>query len=85
MAHVKIPLYQSVALREDIDEHHLKRGDVAVVVDYVPHPVDGEDGYVLEVFNALGESLNEIVVRESKVEALHSDQVLSVRQETQTL
>ena len=43
---------------------------MAVLVDYVPHPEGGEEGCVLEVFNALGESLAVVAVRESEVEAL---------------
>lgn len=35
---MKLPLYQYVALRRDLGEHHLKKGDVAMLVDYVPIP-----------------------------------------------
>jgi hypothetical protein len=73
------PLYQHVALRRDLPEHGLKKGDVATLVDYVPHPEGGEQGCVLEVFNALGESIAVVAVRESEVEGLHADEVLSVR------
>jgi Domain of unknown function (DUF4926) len=52
-----LPLYERVALKRDLPEHNLRRGDVAVLVDYVPHPEEGEQGCVLEVFNALGESI----------------------------
>lgn len=31
-------LYQRVALRVDLPEHRLRRGDVAVLVDCVPPP-----------------------------------------------
>jgi hypothetical protein len=76
---VKVPLYQRVALRRDLLEHDLKRGDVAVLVDYVPHPAGGEEGCVLEVFNALGESIAVVVVRESEIEGLQADEVLAIR------
>ncbi len=72
-------LYQSVALRRDIDEHNLKAGDVAVLIDRVPHPSGGEGGVVLEVFNALGESLAVFTVAESAIEPLREDEVLAVR------
>jgi hypothetical protein len=45
----------------------------------VPHPVGGEPGVVLEVFNALGESISVVVAKESEIEALRADEVLSVR------
>jgi len=76
---VKPNLYQRVALRLDVTEHRLKKGDVAVLVDRVPHPSGGEAGVVLEVFNAIGESISVIAVKESDIEPLHADEVLTVR------
>jgi hypothetical protein len=76
---MKPELYQQVALRRDIVEHRLKRGDVATLIDLVPHPNGGENGVVLEVFNALGESIAVVAVRESEIEPLRSDEVLAVR------
>lgn len=72
-------LYERVALRHDQAEHRLKKGDVAVLVDRVPHPSGGEPGVVLEVFNAIGESISVIAVKESEIEPLHGDEVLAVR------
>ena len=46
---MSLPLYQRVALRRDLPEHNLRRGDVAILVDYVPHPERGEQGCVVEV------------------------------------
>jgi hypothetical protein len=76
---MKLDLYQRVALLQDIPEHHLKKGDVGMLVDYVPHPANGEDGYVLEIFNALGESIAVLAVPQSLVAPLQSNEVLSVR------
>lgn len=72
-------LFQNVALKRDIEEYRLRKGDIAVLVDYVPHPSGGEDGYVLEVFNAVGESLAVATVKEADVEPLQADEVLAVR------
>ena len=72
-------LYQRVALKRDLPTYGLKRGDVATLVDRVSHPEGGENGCVLEVFNALGESIAVVAVRESDVEGLHADEVLTVR------
>ncbi len=72
-------LYQQVALRRDFDEHRLKVGDVATLVDRVPHPSGGEDGAVLEVFNAVGESIAVVAVPESAVGSLREDEVLAIR------
>ncbi len=78
-ATMTLPLYQRVALVRDLDEYRLKRGDVAVLIDRVPHPSGGEEGVVLEVFNALGASLAVVAVPESAIVALREDEVLSVR------
>ncbi|WP_013325678.1 DUF4926 domain-containing protein [Gloeothece verrucosa] len=74
-----LELYQRVSLNRDFPEHNLKKGDIATLVDLVPHPTDGEDGYVLEVFNAIGESINVIIVPLSTVKPLKPDEILSVR------
>lgn len=76
---MSLRLYDRVALKSDIPEHGLRRGDVAVLVDYVPHPEGGEQGCVLEVFNALGESLAVVAVSESEIEGLRPDEILAVR------
>jgi hypothetical protein len=71
-------LFSRVALREDFPKHKLKRGDVATVVEH--HPVrDGEDGYSLEVFNAVGETIAVLVVSESQIEPLLNNEVLHIR------
>jgi hypothetical protein len=72
-------LYERVALRRDLNEHFLKKGDVAVLIDRVPHPSGGEPGVVLEVFNALGDSISVVAVKESEIETLRADEVLTVR------
>jgi Domain of unknown function (DUF4926) len=74
-----IELYQEVALTRDLPEYGLRSGDVAMLVDFVPHPTNGEEGCVLEVFNAIGESIAVIAVPISAVEILRQDEILSVR------
>ncbi len=74
-----LSLYQRVVLRGDIESHGLRAGDLATLVDFVPHPEQGEDGCVLEVFNALGESLAVVIVPRSEIEALQADEILTVR------
>ena len=76
---MRIPLYERVALSRDIEEHALRKGDIAVLVDYVPHPEGGEEGCLLEVFNALGESIAVLAARTSDIEPMQADEVLAVR------
>lgn len=81
---MRAALYERIALARDLDEHGLKRGDVATVVDTVPHPTGGLDGLVLEVTNALGESLQVVIVTPRDVEPLQANEVLTVRQLAKT-
>ena len=76
---MKLELYQEVALTRDLPEHRLRAGDIATLVDFVPHPAGGEDGCVLEVYNAVGESIAVVAVPISAVSALRADEILSVR------
>jgi hypothetical protein len=78
------PLYDRVALARDLEQHGLKRGDVATIVDTVPHPDGGPVGLVLEVTNALGESLQVVVVSPDDVVPLHANEVLAVRELSRT-
>jgi hypothetical protein len=75
---MKIELFKRVSLRIDIPEHGLRQGDVATIVEYLPGK-DCEDGYALEVFNAVGETIAVVTVPESAVEPLTADRIPSVR------
>ncbi|MBD2080166.1 DUF4926 domain-containing protein [Leptolyngbya sp. FACHB-17] len=74
-----VELYCEVALTCDLPEYNLKAGDIATLIDFVPHPSGGEEGCVLEVFNAVGESLTVITVPVSTIAALSSNEILTVR------
>ena len=76
---MSLKLYQRIALSRDIPEERLKRGDVAYLLDYVPHPQGGEPGCVLEVFNAVGESIAVLAVPESAIQPLQPHEVMNAR------
>lgn len=76
---MKLELYQEVALTCDLPEYGLRAGDIATLIDIVPHPRGGEEGCILEVFNAVGESIAVITVPISRVEVLRSDEILTIR------
>ena len=78
-----IDLFKRVALRVDLHEHGLRKGDVATIVEHLPGK-DCEDGYALEVFNAIGDSIAATAVPESAVEPLTADVIPSVRPLAQT-
>jgi hypothetical protein len=74
-----LKLYQQVAVTRHLPELRLTVGDVAVLVDFVEHPSGGERGAILEVFNALGESVDVVTVPISAIAPLTADQIPAVR------
>ena len=75
---MKYELYKEVALLRDVPAKNLKKGDVATIVECHPSKTS-EDGYSLEVFNALGDTIAVITISESEIEPLKENEVLSVR------
>lgn len=75
----QVELYKEVALIRDIPTENLQKGDVATLIDIVPHPSQGEEGAVLELFNAIGESIAVALVPISAIAPLRSDQMPAVR------
>ncbi len=71
-------LFEEVVLLENVPEKGLLKGDVATVVEHHAVP-DGEDGYSLEVFNVLGDTIAVIALRESAIASLTENEVFSVR------
>ena len=74
-------LYEKVALTRDLPEHELRQGDVAVVVEELPatEASDGEPGYALEVTNAVGDTIDVVMVPASAVKPLSHDEILQAR------
>jgi len=81
MRQATIELYQRVASTRELSEYNLCKGDVAVVVEHLPGtPASGgEDGYALEVFNAIGETIAVVMVPASAVKPLTENEILQVR------
>jgi Domain of unknown function (DUF4926) len=81
MTPAKIKLYQRVALTTDIPQYNLRQGDVAVVVEHLPGTAasGSEDGYALEVFNAVGDTIAVVMVPASAVKPLTEREILQAR------
>ncbi len=75
---MKYNLFEEVVLSKDIPEKRLKKGDLATIVEHHPNP-DGEDGYSLEIFNVLGDTIDVITIPESGIEALRENEIFNVR------
>lgn len=75
---MEFKLYSEVVLAQNIAEYNLKTGDVATLVDLIPHP-RGEAGCVLEIFNAIGESIAVVAVPVSAIKPLEANEILTTR------
>ena len=75
---MKWKLYTDAALTCDVPEHRLRRGDIVKLVDHHVAP-DGTEGYSIEVFNAVGDTIAVTSVPASALEALRDDEVLCAR------
>ncbi len=75
---MKYELFKEAVLLKDIPEKKLKKGDVATIVEHHPSAIS-EDGYTLEVFNALGDTISLVTLSESEIDTLKETEVFSVR------
>lgn len=76
---VEMKSFSKVKLIRDIPDEELKAGDVVVVVDEVSQNNEIEDGYVIEVFNLLGESIRVTAVPKSAIAELTSQDLPQAR------
>lgn len=82
---MKYELLTKVALRADLPQHKLRSGDIATIVEHHAGRPGQEPGYTLEVFNAVGETIAVVTVRESQIEPLRVDEVLHVRRREEVI
>jgi hypothetical protein len=75
---MKFEIYKDAVLTCDVPEHRLQRGDIVKLVDH--HVArDGSEGYSIEVFNAVGETIAVTAVPETALESLRQDEILCAR------
>jgi hypothetical protein len=75
---MKLELYKDAMLGRDFPEHGLRQGDIVKLVEHHRVP-EGSEGYSVEVFNALGDTISVITVDASDLQALGEDQILCAR------
>jgi Domain of unknown function (DUF4926) len=73
-----LELYTDAVLKRDVPEHRLKRGDIVKLVDHHVAP-DGTEGYSIEVFNAVGDTIAVTAVPTAALEPLREDEILCTR------
>ena len=79
MSNKKPELYSRVVVTLDLPQEDVRRGDIATVVEYVPHPNEGEEGAILEIFDTLGNSLGVVIVPVSAIAPLSRGMVPAAR------
>ena len=75
---MKFDLFTDAVLVCDVPEHRLKRGDIVKLVDHHVAP-DGTEGYFIEVFNAIGDTIAVTAVPATALEPLREDEILCAR------
>ncbi len=70
-------LYSTVILTRNLPEFGFKKGDVATVVECVEH--DSQNGYILEIFDADGETLAVLPVLSSDIAKPYPKAVVNYR------
>ena len=78
---MRLNLYTDAVLTCDVPEHRLKRGDIVKLVDHHGAP-DGTEGYSIEVFNAVGDTIAVTVVPANALDPLREDEILCARSVT---
>ncbi len=73
---MKLELYKKAVLTHDVPTEHLKKGDLVTVIDYLENP---EPGYILEIFDALGNTVGVTAVPERLLEPVQEGERLQVR------
>jgi hypothetical protein len=70
---MKPEIYSEVALAQNISEYNLKIGNIATLVDFISHPQGGEEGCILEIFNAVSASIDVVIVPLSAISSLEKE------------
>lgn len=76
---MKLELYKEAVIATDLPDLGLLKGDVVTLVDEL-RAVDGTLGYAVEVFNAVGDTLDVHMIPASALEPLREDEVFCIRQ-----
>ena len=76
---MKHNLFNRVTLTVDVPRHNLQVGEVATVVEHHYGTQGQEEGYIVEVFNAVGESVAVVTLKESEIDSLNAKGILHVR------
>ena len=74
---MKFPLFSTVILTRNLPKFGFRKGDVATVVECIERP--DEDGYILELFDAEGDTLAVVPVLASDISKPYPKAVVNYR------
>ena len=76
---MKFPLFSTVTISHDLPDFALRRGDVGTVVEYIERPNE-EDGYIIELFDVSGNTIEVVPMLESWLEEPRPNTILTFRE-----
>jgi hypothetical protein len=77
---MKFELLSRAALATDIPEYQLKAGDLVTIVECLPANQFHGHGYVVEVFDVLGNTLHVIALDEAQLQELKPKAIPPMRE-----
>lgn len=77
---MQFELFAQAALSEDLSNYQLRKGDLVTIVEYLPANENHKEGYVVEVFDVLGNTLHVLSVYAAQLQALKPNAVPSMRE-----
>jgi hypothetical protein len=80
---MKYPLYSSVILTRNLPQYGFKKGDVATIVEYIEN--SPENGYILEFFDANGDTLSVVPVLETDITKPYPKAIINYRRLTKNV
>lgn len=73
-------LFSQAALAEDLPDYTLQKGDLVTVVEHLPANGQHAEGYVVEVFDVLGNTLHVLSVHANQLQALKPNAIPFMRE-----
>ena len=73
-------MYKLAALSVDVPEYQLKKGDIVTIVDFLAANDHHPNGYVVEITDVLGDTLDVATLYENQLTALLPRALFSMRE-----
>lgn len=78
---MKFELYTEIFFNQNIDKYSIHKGDIGTIIDYFPSNNNiSVGGYMIEIFDAYGDTIKVVTVDESRISSIKHNSVLSVRE-----